>query len=184
MAPGWKPSEVKEFSEVVRNHSVTNQIDVTDNTWKAHLPNSEAFEKALKKKDTTWRWDASQMLTKWKNVLQDYYNVKSNNSNTGAIRRTATCMFILDDLVAPDNPNIVSKKLKSTKNPPKSSATPTSVQDLVEDEVIVEPAPRRQKLNAVDKALIEALKPELTKGVTKEVAEMQVRPLSLLLTSL
>ena len=81
----WKTEELKQFVSMVRDHSVNHQVDVTDNSWKAHLPNFEIFEAKLKEVAPEWQWCAPQLLTKWKNTLQDYYNVKSNNANTGAI---------------------------------------------------------------------------------------------------
>ena len=36
MGANWTHAEVKHFCEAMRDYSVNNQIDVTDQTWKSH----------------------------------------------------------------------------------------------------------------------------------------------------
>ena len=48
MAPSWKNTEVKVLASTIRDYSVDKQVDVTDNTWKAHLTNFDGFYTTIK----------------------------------------------------------------------------------------------------------------------------------------
>ncbi len=194
MAPTWKPAEVKRMASTIRNYSVNNQVDVTDATWKSYLPNFDQFHAKIVQEDATrksylpnfdqfhakivqedaqWTRTASQisqMQTKWKNMLQDYYNVKSNNATTGAMRKTVPCMDDLDELVSADNPNIASKKLESGK-PPKTGIV-AAVGELETSDTLVEPVAKRARLNPVDQLLVQALSPPKPDPVSLEVAKI------------
>ena len=65
------------------DYSVDNQIDVTDNMWKACLDNFKVVYEQLKSEDTEWRWEAAQLKNKWKNALTDYYKTVRGNAGTG-----------------------------------------------------------------------------------------------------
>ena len=65
----WQPVEIKHFCEVMRDFSVNNQIDVTDNTWKGVESNFVQIYEILVENHESWRWGAEQLWIKFKNIM-------------------------------------------------------------------------------------------------------------------
>ena len=80
--------EVTVLCKVIRDYSVDNTVNVTDNVWKSSVKNFEVIQKTLIEQQEDWRWDAKQIKNKWKNILADYYKVKKENATTREVRRT------------------------------------------------------------------------------------------------
>ena len=125
--------EVTVFSKVIRDYSVDNTVNVTDNVWKSSVKNFEVIHKTLIEQQEDWRWDAKQIKNKWKNILADYYKVKKENATTGEVRRTLSVMSILDELVPDGSPMLNSNTIDSKA-----------------DDDMSLPPPKKRKLDPVD----------------------------------
>ena len=136
--------EVTVLCKVIRDYSVDNTVNVTDNVWKSSVKNFEVIHKTLIEQQENWRWDAKQIKNKWKNILADYYKVKKENATTGEVRRTLSVMSILDELVPDGSPMLNSNTIDSKA-----------------DDDMSLPPPKKRKLDPVDQAIISHLTPKV-----------------------
>ena len=144
--------EVTVLCKVIRDYSVDNTVNVTDNVWKSSVKNFEVIHKTLIEQQEDWRWDAKQIKNKWKNILADYYKVKKENATTGEVRRTLSVMSILDELVPDGSPMLNSNTIDSKA-----------------DDDMSLPPPKKRKLDPVDQAIISHLTPKVQSKSDVEV---------------
>ena len=112
----WNPTDTTHFCQKMRDFSVDNTVDVTDNVWKSIDENFERIRSTILEENPDWVWDSKQMKIKWKNILTDYYKVKKQNATTGETRRAMNVMGNLDELVPANSPMITKQKTDTTSD--------------------------------------------------------------------
>ena len=125
----WQPVQVKHFYEVMRDFSVNNQIDVTDNTWKGVESNFVLIYEILVESHESWRWETEQLWTKFKNIMTDFAKIKADNLQTGTIyKRVSSGMIALEELVPQASPIRGKQNVDSNKGINEDFTSETSQQ--------------------------------------------------------
>ena len=152
-ATKWMDDEVKLFASIMRDKSIDEGVDVTDNIWKSMDKNYQDAYQKLKEIKADWKWEPPQLKVKWKNILSDYSKTKKLNATTGERRRVMACMDILDQFPA-QSPLALEMKANTPSNP-------SSVLDF-------EPKKRQSEgttqkgLDSVEQAILAAVRPKAT----------------------
>lgn len=173
MGANWQHVEVKHLCEEMRDFSINNQIDVTDQAWKSHQPNFVPIHEKLKEKYQDWRWTPEQLMNKFKNVMTDYAKVKADNLQTGSIyKRISTAMIALDELVPTASPLRIKQNVDSKRGLTDSD---------INSNDNTQPSKRYKKFDQFEEEVLDLVKNSKTQA---EPTKPVLKPLDLEITKL